>query len=112
MKQTFNLSIVLGVLFLIGLAGEFSTVNLKDINFSTDYENKSRVTFARLGETFYAHSAIRNTSGKHTVEWKVTSASGEELNLPQRKVELEGSKSYLADLKVKPGSFSIRKIFV
>lgn len=105
MKRTINLAAVLGLLLAVGLACEFSTANLKEINFSSDYDNKKTITSAKLGETVYAHSTVRNTSGKHTVEWVVTSSNGEEISLPQNKVELEGSKAIWLTLKLNRGVF-------
>lgn len=106
MKNFYRLAITISLLLAVGLACEFTTANLSDVNFATDEKNTEKITSAEQGEKIYAHSSVNNAGGEHTVRWKVTNSDGEEIKLPENEMKTEGSRSVFLTLTLNPRVFS------
>ena len=105
MKNKLTIIFTLSILLTVGLACEFSTANLADIKFSDDEKSNKTFTSANQGDKIYAISAIKNTSGKHTVRWKVTDSDGKEIELPTNEMKTEGDRGIWLTLTLKPEIF-------
>lgn len=105
MKNKLTIIFTLSVLLTVVLACEFTTANLADITFSQDESGEKNFISAKHNEKIYALSAIKNTSGKHTVRWKVTDSSGAEIKLPENEVKIEGARVIWLTLTLKSQIF-------
>lgn len=100
MKKIFNLTLVLGTLLAVGLACNFTTANLSDITFAKDQDGDKTIKSIEQGEKFFALTSLNNASGKHKVKWEVLDKSGEEIELPENEIEVDGSRKLWLTLTV------------
>ena len=104
MKKTLNLILVLGILLAIGLACNFTTANLSDITFAKDQDGDKTIESIGQGGKFFALTSLNNASGKHKVKWEVLDKSGEEIELPENEIEVDGSRKLWLTLTVPQNS--------